>query len=320
MVYVSNRNKYFNVANYQPISRAYFKLWEILYDINFRSGVKNINTTHIAEGPGGFIEATINYCLKNNINLNKIEAITLIEDKDVNIPFWNIGQKMIKDNDIQIHYGKDNTGNIYHIENIIDFVIKVGKNSCDLVTADGGIDYSTNYNKQEQMTYRLLLCEIAIALSIQNIGGTFIFKIFDISTRFTIELLYILYKSYEELIIHKPYTSRSANSEKYVICKGFQGFSNDNIKKIYYAISEYDDDKSISLIDYEKYISNDKSFIDKIIEYNKQYIEHQIYNINNTLSRPTRDEYKIQIKNAYRLCTNYEIPINKNNKYSRLEF
>ena len=229
LVYVSNRNKYFNVANYIPISRSYFKLWEILSDIKYTGN--EIRTSHIAEGPGGFIEATINYCRVNGINIDGIDAITLKEDnKDV--PNWNMGQKMIKDNNINIHYGKDGTGNIYNIQNILDFVIKVGKNTVDIVTADGGFDYSIDYNKQEQLSYRLFLCEMIIAVSIQKPGGMYIFKIFDISTPFTIQLLYILYKSYDNLSITKPYTSRMANSEKYVICRGFRGISNVNINKL----------------------------------------------------------------------------------------
>lgn len=311
LVYVSNRNSYYNVADYIPISRSYFKLWEILTDINFKDLVKEpIQTSHLAEGPGGFIEATINYCNYNNIKIKDINAITLREDNN-DVPNWNI-DSLLKNNNIKIHYGKDLTGNIYNIDNILDYVIKVGKNSVTLVTADGGLDYSKDYNKQEQLTYRLLLSEITIALSVQTIGGLFIFKLFDISTRFTLELLYILYRVYSKLIFIKPYTSRSANSEKYVICQDFKGICTKDLNKLYEIINNYDKIFPFSMIEPKK------EFINKLREYNSLYTTYQIKNIQNTLDKSTHNEFLIQITKAKEWCIKYKIPINYKNKYFKL--
>ena len=57
----------FSVSRIKPLSRSFFKLIEIyntfkLGDIYSREN--NINTFHLAEGPGGFIEAMI--FLRNN--------------------------------------------------------------------------------------------------------------------------------------------------------------------------------------------------------------------------------------------------------------
>jgi len=316
LVYISNRNKFYNVADYIPISRSYFKLWEMLCDIKYSKFISKgpIRTSHIAEGPGGFIEATINYCRLNGIDIEGISAITLKEDsKDV--PNWNMCHKMINDNNIQIHYGKDGTGNIYNIQNVLDFVIKVGKNSVDIITADGGFDYSIDYNKQEQLSYRLFLCELTIALSLQKPGGMYVFKIFDISTKFTIQLLYILYKSYGNLSIVKPYTSRMANSEKYVICRGFIGISNANINNLYNIINKWEDIYPMSIVNMDNI---EREFIDKIGKYNESYIKYQIYNINITLSPTTHQDYKLQVESAYNWCDRYNMPINMDNKYTNL--
>ena len=314
LVFVSNRIKYLNVSNYIPISRSFFKLWEIFHDIKY-SMDSSIRTVHIAEGPGGFIESTIKYCEREKITIDSIDAITLKED-NVNVPDWNMGNKLIKNNNIKIHYGIDNTGNIYNIGNILDFIIKVGKNSVDIITADGGFDYSIDYNKQEQLSYRLFLCEIAIAVSLQKMGGMYIFKIFDISTEFTIQLLFILYKSYDKISITKPNTSRMANSEKYIICEGFKGVNIRNLNNLYSAIGEWTTHDQISLVDID-IIYDDKIFIDKIYKYNSMYLSFQIKNINTTLSQLTRDDFNNQIKNAYRWCSKYKIDINKNNKYRK---
>ena len=230
------------------------------------------------------------------------------------VPNWNVALKMINENNIKIHYGKDLTGNIYNIQNVLDYIIKVGKNTCSIVTADGGIDYSVDYNKQEQLSYRLILCEIVIALSIQIKNGIFIFKIFDLSTQFTLELLYILSKSYKEIIITKPNTSRMANSEKYVICKGFIGIKTSNLNILYKAVDVFEKEFPFSLVDGEI----DKNFINLIMEYNSNYIKTQIDNINNTLEQVTHEDYILQIKMAYSWCNKYEISINKYNKYNKI--
>ena len=64
--------------------------------------------------------------------------------------------------------------------------------SMNIITGDGGFDFSIDFNKQEQLAYRMIFCEIVTALSIQKLGGTFICKIFDIYTNLTIQFIYLL--------------------------------------------------------------------------------------------------------------------------------
>ena len=114
---------------------------------------------------------------------------------------------------IKILYGKDNTGNLYNLDNIIYLKENIPQ-KCELVTADGGFDYSIDFNKQEQLSYHLIFCEIVAALSILKKGGTFILKIFEIHTNLTVEFIYLLNNYFETVFIVKPYVSRPANSEK----------------------------------------------------------------------------------------------------------
>ena len=145
-------------------------------------------------------------------------------------------------------------------------------------------------------------------------NGTFIFKIFDISTQFTLELLYILSKCYKEIIITKPNTSRMANSEKYVICKGFIGINTSNLNKLYNAVAVFNKEFPFSLVDGEI----DKKFLSLVMEYNNNYIKIQRDNINNTLKPTIHDDYILQINSAYSWCDKYEISINKYNKYRHI--
>ena len=81
---------------------------------------------------------------------------------------------LTKRNNVHISYGADNTGDLYQAKNILHFAQVVGRGSCNLITGDGGFDFSTDFNKQEQMSYKLILCEIISSLYIQKIGGCFV--------------------------------------------------------------------------------------------------------------------------------------------------
>ena len=53
--------------------------------------------------------------------------------------------------------------NLFEVENIKYFQQVVGFNSCNLITADGGFDFSIDFNKQEQLSSRLIFCEIVFS-------------------------------------------------------------------------------------------------------------------------------------------------------------
>ena len=147
LVHTSKRrrkDKNQSIARYLPFSRSYFKMWEIICKFELINDIETINISHIAEGPGGFMEAVINQRRKFN-NKDNIYGITLRSTKKY-IPGWNKSRNFIKRNDIMISYGKDNTGDICNIDNIISFKKQIGDNKCQLVTADGGFDFSIDFN------------------------------------------------------------------------------------------------------------------------------------------------------------------------------
>ena len=49
-------------------------------------------------------------------------------------------------------------------------------------------------------------------------GGKFVLKIFDLFTDFSVDLVHLLYLHFEKISICKPYSSRPANSERYIVC------------------------------------------------------------------------------------------------------
>jgi len=287
-IYTSS-NKSYNISDINPISRSYFKIYEIIKYFNINN-LENISC--IAEGPGGFIN-----CLMD-MKATDINGITLLcEDKK--IPFWS--SKLYNNKHLKLNKQK-NTGDIY-IKNTADnFIDRVNKNS--LVTADGGFDYSNDFNKQELLSYKLIYCEIYIALNIQKDNGDFIIKIFDIFYHKTIQLLYLLFLSYETVCIYKPTISRLSNSEKYIVCKNFKGFN----KEIIDILTKYYDNVD------ELYIDLPENFIKIIDTYNKLFVTNQINYINNILKfncRNINERIKTQINKSYEWCLKYNIPINK---------
>jgi 23S rRNA U2552 (ribose-2'-O)-methylase RlmE/FtsJ len=207
------------VADYSAISRSFFKLIEIVMNYELLNNYNdNITSFHLAEGPGGFIEAMI--YMRNN-RKDTHYGMTLLSDKR-NIPKWNKIRSKFKFNpSLQFEYGATKTGDLLHPDNF-EKCAKLYKNSMDFMTGDGGFDFSIDYEKQEVASTKLIFAQIVYSLMMQKKRGSFVLKIFDIFYTPTVQLLYLLNLFYDNLSICKPKTSRFANSEKYVVCQGFK--------------------------------------------------------------------------------------------------
>ena len=192
------------------------------------------------------------------------------------------------------------------------------KNSIDFITADGGFDFSENFNNQETLVSKLLIAEVCFALCMQKKNGCFVLKIFDIMTKITIDLIYILSCFYEEVAICKPQTSRIANSEKYIICKGFKIDANYEIfmKDI---INQYP--KIIAMENLMSIFNESHSLclINKIEEINAIFGQQQIENISYTLNLITNRSKQERLETLKRnnvqkciqWCEKYKIPHEK---------
>ena len=320
LIHIPNkRSKSDSVALYQPLSRSYFKMIEIIKDFNLITKKKeSFISSHLAEGPGGFMEACYNISHKVGFDFYSHYGITLYSsNKD--IPGWNKALDFIyNNNDVKICYGKDKTGNLYNSDNILNFIDNVGKSNCDLVTADGGFDFSIDFNKQELLSYRLILCEIITALGIQKIGGSFICKFFDLYSIATIKLLFLLNSFYEEVFITKPLTSRPANSEKYIVCKNFKGIDFDYIKELINVIGLWNKNQEHILINDIFEFKLPSYYIKQIKSYNNINYKLQMETINNTLSLMSKNKslsilnsiIEKQVKKAKKWCEDYDENVN----------
>jgi 23S rRNA U2552 (ribose-2'-O)-methylase RlmE/FtsJ len=323
LIYLANRNlKNESIADYEPLSRSYFKMWEILYNFDFTKGMNDISYAALAEGPGGFIEAVNNYTKSLNIKTD-IYGITL-NSTNKDIPGWKKANEYILNNpNIKICYGEDGTGNLYKIENIRNFSQFIGK-KVDIVSGDAGFDFSNDFDNQEKQSSQIIFCEIVTALYIQKVGGTFICKLFDTYTNISIQFINLLSFFYEELYFVKPNTSRPANSEKYIICRGFNGIDTKIMNKLFILVKNWEIIEDINS-NINKILENtiEIELLNNIINFNTTMCNIQINNIKKTLTI-IKNKNRLetlsgiivhQTKSAIEWCKKYNIPINNNSNF-----
>ena len=226
LVYTHEADKFpQSLAIQKPLSRSYFKMIEMLEVSQFFQSLSkqtlSIRTAHVAEGPGGFIEAICERASLYNKKISKALGITLRPTGN-NIPGWRKAYNFLKSHpEVIVSYGSDNTGDIYSIENQNAFLEQLG-GKAQIFTADGGFDFSEDYSTQEQNVYPLLIASAKIGIQCLGQEGIFIMKLFDIFGAPTQYLVRLITFCFREWSFYKPATSRPCNSERYLICKGFR--------------------------------------------------------------------------------------------------
>jgi 23S rRNA U2552 (ribose-2'-O)-methylase RlmE/FtsJ len=210
----------------KPLSRSYFKMIEMLDILDFFPRLSktnpNIRTAHIAEGPGGFVQATFDLAERYGKKIKQATAMTL-RPTDSRIPGWRRATNFLHNHkEIKLHYGYDDTGNIYIKENQDSFLEAVNP-GVHLFTADGGFDFSSDYSMQEHHIFRLFACSSYTGLRSLLIDGSMIIKFFDTFSESTSILLMCMARCFKEWKIYKPALSRPCNSERYFLARGFLG-------------------------------------------------------------------------------------------------
>ena len=115
-----------------------------------------------------------------------------------------------------------NDGDVLSKENQLDFMKRLN-HSVDLYTSDLGFSASDDYNNQELIQAPANIGQIISGLLTLKKGGSFITKQYTIFEPITISAMYVTSVFFDEFYICKPYTSREANSELYLVGKGFKG-------------------------------------------------------------------------------------------------
>ena len=304
-----------SISLIKPLSRSYFKVIEMLHVLQFFERMPKQQTkilsAHVAEGPGGFIQALIQQAERNKKTVHAATAMTL---KPTNpcVPGWKRATAFLHRNpQVHIHYGEDGSGDIYKIENQESFV-KACKSGVSLFTADGGFDFSVNYDVQEEKVFHLLVASAATGLKTLARDGCFILKLFDISSEHTKFLIMLLSQCFGEWMLYKPALSRPCNSERYFLGRGGHGTPSSILMQHLFSLQQQAA-KGLYPIDISgSYIPATLSkYIDEHIQ---QITEEQIRSIEQAVIYANQPElwYKTQLpidlKRSLAWCQHFHVP------------
>jgi len=303
-------NKKKSVSKHKPLSRSYFKMIELTNFFKLIDGYVSqpISTFHLAEGPGGFIEALVH--MRQNKYDKYIGMTILDKNNDPTIPGWKKSESFLKENkNVFIEKGVTGTGDILSIENF-RYVHETYKSSMDIITGDGGFDFSGDFNNQESNIIQLLFAQVAYAIVMQKKGGSFILKLFDCFMQPTMDILAIISSFYKKVYITKPQTSRYANSEKYLVCQDFIFDSVDafmpNLSNAFEKMILQPDTKEKDSVMRFLNINLSNLFISKMEECNSIFGQQQVENIYYTIylidNKGKQEKIETLIKNNSNKC------------------
>jgi 23S rRNA U2552 (ribose-2'-O)-methylase RlmE/FtsJ len=183
------------------INRAFWKMREIAMVL---PGTSPSRVYLLAEAPGGFAQA-----VKHMWPSAHCVATSLTTDGAIS--FSDRVRHMVTT-------GLPSNGDLCAVGVINALVERLGAHTGDLVTADGG-ETVHDLDLAEQQSTPLAIAQVAAALRLQAKGGSAVVKIFEGSTRPVRDLLRLVRSVYTDASIFKPRTSKTANSERYIICR-----------------------------------------------------------------------------------------------------
>ncbi|XP_070255168.1 cap-specific mRNA (nucleoside-2'-O-)-methyltransferase 2 [Myotis yumanensis] len=217
-------------VNAELCTQAWCKFHEILCSFPvipqeaFQNG--KLNSLHLCEAPGAFI-ASLNHYLKSHRFPCEWSwvANTLNPYHEANDNLTMImDDRLIANTSRWWYFGPDNTGDIMtlkYLTGLQNFISNMAP--VHLITADGSFDCQGNPGEQEALVSSLQYCEAVTALTTLGNGGSFVLKMFTLFEHCSINLMYLLNCSFEQVHVFKPATSKAGNSEVYVVCLHYKG-------------------------------------------------------------------------------------------------
>lgn len=230
----------------------------------------------VCAGPGGFTE----YVLYRKKWEAKGYGFTLKGDCDFKLHDFFAGPPET----FSPFYGINDDGDVYDPENIRSLDELVKEETMDsgvhFMMADGGFSVEGQENIQEILSKQLYLAQCLVALTVVRTKGHFVVKLFDLFTPFSVSLIYLMYKCFQQICICKPNTSRPANSERYLVCKWKKPYT-DTIQRHLFEINKEmwrKKDKNLDVLELVPLteMQNDREFFDYIYNSNNIIGENQI--------------------------------------------
>jgi hypothetical protein len=214
------------LGNTINVSNAWLKCYEILNMFNLiPHTLEHKEFIHFdnAAFPGSFI-VSIHHYIKTYRDWHskyKWYGSSLIESNDLNAKPIEDKYMLYQNYPLQWLMDKNNNGDVLLEENQKIFHSILG-GKVDLYTSDLGFDVSSDYNNQEIIQAPANIGQIISGLITLRKGGNFITKQYMTFEMITISIMFAVSSFFDEFYLCKPETSREANSETYLVGKGFK--------------------------------------------------------------------------------------------------
>lgn len=187
------------------INRAYHKMHEIVLSCALRPVATSL---HLCEAPGGFVQCTSDH-MRSDTGWTW-RAVTLRDG--VPLPpttmSWNDGKFLFADV-------------LTEDDRVESEVAEVFPNGAEFITADGAT--SMQHDNIEEEHYPLAVAQVRIALRYIATNGVFVLKLFECLQPRTRDLIAALTQCFNSVSLIKPGSSRPTNSERYLVCRAFDG-------------------------------------------------------------------------------------------------
>ena len=272
------------------ISQAWLKMYEIITDCNLipttRKGT--YKSFHICEAPGTFINCINNYVsTKTKYDAFEWKAQSLKSSggkgKGKDTAFGD-DYGLIKRHKERWDWGVDGSGDITNIMNIKHYEKVVGSmQGVELITSDCGLPMKCE--GYEKVAFASLLT----LLHILPKGGSMVYKILTpIDEPIILNLIYLAYTNFKELIFYKP-VQNSQSREFYIVGKGYLGTETILLDKFFDVLKKFKEGEEIDLYNdmYPEAFVRQMIQVSTILSDNFVYtIERQIYFVDNKDTMP----------------------------------
>jgi 23S rRNA U2552 (ribose-2'-O)-methylase RlmE/FtsJ len=212
------------IKKYRPqfVTNAFLKLIEMNVAFHLIKDTDIVRLFDNASAPGAFIMAA-NYWV-STMTHNKLDwiASTLISTDENTALGDSYGLARLHPHRYATNQTKfdGDTTNVQYLR----YVQKKYGNSVDTYVSDLGMYVGENeYNMQEAINAKGNLGQYIMGLIVLKKNGNFLIKQYNHYSAFTVSLMGIISMCFKQTYIVKPITSKSDNSEEYIIGKSFLG-------------------------------------------------------------------------------------------------
>lgn len=208
-----------NVHPPRTMTNAWLKCWEMIHVFRLVPTSGHVRLFCNAELPGAFLYA-LHHFIKSKTHTTYEWLANSLYPSDGTILGDEFGLVQRYPN----HWlmSKEHDGSVTNPV-MIQCIEDRCKRTIDLYTSDIGIGLEHDtFLKQEELEAPLHLGQILCGLRSLREGGHLVCKTFMFFHPFSISLMYLTSQCFDECYVYKPQTSRAANSEVYLVGKGFR--------------------------------------------------------------------------------------------------